>query len=260
VISDRSAAEETVIEISGLRHRYGEREALRGVSLTIERGEIFALLGPNGGGKTTLFKILSTLMRAGEGSVRVLGHHLRSEAERVRPRIGVVFQNPGLDPKLTVTENLVHHGHLYGLGGTSLRARVREVLADLDLTDRAADLVETLSGGLARRTDLARGLLHAPELLLLDEPTASLDPSAAQIIRTHIRDLARHGGCGILWTSHNMYEVEEVCDRVMFLSRGRLLLEGDPKRLPSEHGTRNLEELFIRLAREPLTHGEGAIP
>jgi ABC-2 type transport system ATP-binding protein len=235
VISDRSTAEETVIEISALRHRYAEREALRGVSLTIRRGEIFALLGPNGGGKTTLFKILSTLMRAGEGSVRVLGHDLRHEAERVRPRIGVVFQNPGLDPKLTVAENLVHHGHLYGLGGRPLRARVTEVLADLDLTDRTGDLVETLSGGLARRTELARGLLHAPELLLLDEPSTGLDPGARRDFAQLLRALRDRGGVTVVLTTHYMEEAERA-DRVAVLHEGSLVALGTPDELKRSVG------------------------
>ncbi len=224
-----------MIEISGLRHRYGEREALRGVSLTIARGEIFALLGPNGGGKTTLFKILSTSMRAGEGSVRVLGHDLRREAERVRPRIGVVFQNPGLDPKLTVAENLVHHGHLYGLGGAPLRARVKEVLADLDLTDRAGDLVETLSGGLARRTELARGLLHAPELLLLDEPSTGLDPGARRDFAQLLRALRDRGGVTVVLTTHYMEEAERA-DRVAVLHEGSLVALGTPDELKRSVG------------------------
>jgi ABC-2 type transport system ATP-binding protein len=235
VISDRSTAEATVIEISGLRHRYAEREALRGVSLTIRRGEIFALLGPNGGGKTTLFKILSTLMRAGEGSVRVLGHDLRHEAERVRPRIGVVFQNPGLDPKLTVAENLVHHGHLYGLGGARLRARITEVLADLDLTDRTSDLVETLSGGLARRTELARGLLHAPELLLLDEPSTGLDPGARRDFAQLLRALRERGGVTVVLTTHYMEEAERA-DRVAVLHEGSLVALGTPDELKRSVG------------------------
>jgi ABC-2 type transport system ATP-binding protein len=235
VISDRSTAEETVIEISALRHSYAEREALRGVSLTIRRGEIFALLGPNGGGKTTLFKILSTLMRAGEGTVRVLGHDLRHDAERVRPRIGVVFQNPGLDPKLAVAENLVHHGHLYGLGGRPLRARMTEVLADLDLTDRTGDLVETLSGGLARRTELARGLLHAPELLLLDEPSTGLDPGARRDFAKLLRRLRDRGGVTVVLTTHYMEEAERA-DRVAVLHEGSLVALGTPDELKRSVG------------------------
>ena len=223
------------IEISELRHRYGEREALRGVSLIVERGEIFALLGPNGGGKTTLFKVLSTLMRADEGSVRVLGCDLRVAANRVRPRIGVVFQHPGLDPKLTVGENLMHHGHLYGLGGTHLRERIRSVLQDLDLADRAPDRVETLSGGLARRTELARGLLHEPELLLLDEPSTGLDPGARRDFGEHLRALRDRDGVTVVLTTHYMEEAERA-DRVAVLHEGSLVAIGTPDELKRSVG------------------------
>jgi ABC-2 type transport system ATP-binding protein len=213
------------IEISDLRHHYGDREALRGVTFRVDRGEIFALLGPNGGGKTTLFKILSTLMRPASGEARVLGHDLARDAAAVRPRLGVVFQNPGLDPKLTVVENLVHHGHLYGLGGAPLRERVKQLLVDLDLSDRANDRVETLSGGLARRTELARGLLHTPELLLLDEPSTGLDPGARRDFSHHLRELRDRAGVTVVLTTHYMEEAERA-DRVAVLHDGELVAIG----------------------------------
>ena len=213
------------IEISDLSHRYGDREALRGVTFRVDRGEIFALLGPNGGGKTTLFKILSTLMRPASGEARVLGHDLARDAAAVRPRLGVVFQNPGLDPKLTVVENLVHHGHLYGLGGAPLRERVKQLLVDLDLSDRANDRVETLSGGLARRTELARGLLHTPELLLLDEPSTGLDPGARRDFSHHLRELRDRAGVTVVLTTHYMEEAERA-DRVAVLHDGELVAIG----------------------------------
>lgn len=223
------------IEIFELYYRYGEREALRDVSLTVERGEIFALLGPNGGGKTTLFKVLSTLMRADQGEVRVLGYDLREDAASVRPRLGVVFQHPGLDPKLTVRENLVHHGHLYGLGGAKLRDRTREVLDTLDLAARADDRVETLSGGLARRTELARGLLHSPELLLLDEPSTGLDPGARRDFGQHLRELRDRSGVTVVLTTHYMEEAERA-DRVAVLHNGSLVAIGTPDQLKRSVG------------------------
>jgi ABC-2 type transport system ATP-binding protein len=241
----------TAIEIDALRHFYGERQALRGVSLSIGRGEIFALLGPNGGGKTTLFKILSTLMRPSEGAVRVLGHDLRTDASSVRPRLGVVFQNPGLDPKLTVSENLVHHGHLYGLGGARLRSRIAAVLRDLDLTDRAGDLVETLSGGLARRTELARGLLHSPELLLLDEPSTGLDPGARRDFGQQLRALRDRGGVTIVLTTHYMEEAERA-DRVAVLHDGALVALGTPDDLKKSVGG----DVVVVHAEAPQALGE----
>jgi ABC-2 type transport system ATP-binding protein len=223
------------IEISSVRHRYGEREALRGVTLSIEKGEVFALLGPNGGGKTTLFKILSTLMPPREGSVRVLGCDLATEAAKVRPRLGVVFQRPGLDPKLTVAENLRHHGHLYGRSGASLRRRIAELLDRLDLADRRDDLVETLSGGLARRTELARGLLHSPELLLLDEPSTGLDPGARRDFGNTLRELRDREGATVVLTTHYMEEAERA-DRVAVLHEGSLVALGRPDDLKRSVG------------------------
>jgi len=167
--------------------------------------------------------------------VRILGHDLGREAARVRPRVGVVFQHPGLDAKLTVAENLVHHGHLYGMGGAELRTRVAEVLRQLDLSDRARDLVETLSGGLARRTELARGLLHSPELLLLDEPSTGLDPGARRDFADHLRQLRDRQGATVVLTTHYMEEAERA-DRVGVLHQGSLVALGSPDDLKRSVG------------------------
>ncbi|MGH7805969.1 MAG: ATP-binding cassette domain-containing protein [Candidatus Binatia bacterium] len=224
-----------IITVRGLHHRYGEREALRGVDLDIARGEIVALLGPNGGGKTTLFKVLATLAGVQEGSVHVLGVDLARDRTSVRSRLGVVFQNPGLDPKLTVRENLVHHGHLYGVAGRALRDRIESSLRQLDLAARADDLVETLSGGLARRAELARGLLHEPELLLLDEPSTGLDPGARREFFRHLLDLQTRRQVTIVLTTHFMEEAERA-DRVAVLDEGRLVAVGAPDELKRSVG------------------------
>ncbi len=223
------------IQTEGLRHRYGDRVALRGVDLEVARGEIFALLGPNGGGKTTLFKILATLLRAEAGTARVAGLDLRTEAAEVRRKLGVVFQNPGLDPKLKVRENLVHHGHLYGIGGSALRERIGHVLGQLGLEERAGDYVETLSGGLARRTELARGLLHSPEILLLDEPSTGLDPGARRDFGQSLRTLRDREGTTVVLTTHYMEEAERA-DRVAVLHEGALVALGTPDELKRRVG------------------------
>ena len=166
------------ITITGVWHRYGTRVALADVSLQVGQGEIFGLLGPNGGGKTTLFHLLATLMPLMEGQVEVLGYDLRRSARAIRPHLGVVFQHPSLDRKLTVYENLRHHGHLYGMSGGLLRERIQFVVQRVGLENRGNDLVETLSGGLQRRLELAKAFLHGPSVLLLDEPSTGLDPGA----------------------------------------------------------------------------------
>lgn len=223
------------VEVDGLHHHYGSREALAGISLEISRGEIFGLLGPNGGGKTTLFKILSTLMPATGGSVRIFGHDLVREPDPIRRHLGVVFQHPSLDPKLTIMENLRHHGHLYGLQGPTLRRRAESLLGRLDLADRAHDRVETLSGGLRRRVELAKALVHQPDMLLLDEPSTGLDPGARRDFTNYLGQLREQDGVTVVLTTHILDEAER-CDRVGILHQGKLVALGTPDDLKARLG------------------------
>jgi ABC-2 type transport system ATP-binding protein len=218
------------IETSQLVHRYGERTALAGLDLCVEAGEIFALLGPNGGGKTTLFRLLSTLIPIQQGSARVLGHDVARQTAEVRRRIGVVFQAPALDKKLTVDENLRHQGHLYGMSGGRLRGRVDEMLSRLGLADRRHDLVETLSGGLRRRVELAKGMLHGPRLLLLDEPSTGLDPAARSDLWDYLRQIRGEDGVTVALTTHLLEEAEKA-DRLAILNAGSLVALDTPDRL-----------------------------
>jgi len=224
-----------VVETKDLTHYYGERRALGGVSFGVQAGEIFGLLGPNGGGKTTLFRILSTLLRPTQGTAEVLSTDVTADAASLRRRIGVVFQSPSLDKKLTVAENLLHHGHLFGLRGRSLKVRIAEALDRLGLKDRARDVVEKLSGGLARRVELAKGLLHRPELLLLDEPSTGLDPGARRDLWDYLRDLRQRDGVTILLTTHLMEEAEH-CTRVGILDVGKLVALDSPSALRGQIG------------------------
>jgi ABC-2 type transport system ATP-binding protein len=223
------------VVVCGLSHAYGTRKALDGIDLEIERGEMFGLLGPNGGGKTTLFKVLATLVPPQTGTVTIFGEDVRRAPFAVRSRLGVVFQHPGLDGKLTVTENLRIHGVLYGLRGAELRERIALALRRLGLSERAGDRVETLSGGLARRAELAKGLLHAPELVLLDEPSTGLDPGTRRDFLQYLVHLRDSEGVTVVLTTHDMDEAER-CDRVGFIHRGALVAIGTPDGLKSQIG------------------------
>jgi len=226
---------EEAIRIRGLTHRYGERVALSDVELTIESGEIFGLLGPNGGGKTTLFKILATLVRPQEGSVQVFGQDVSDDGGDVRSRLGVVFQRPSLDAKLTAWENLLHQGHLYGLRGRGLRERMDEALARARLSDRRDDRVETLSGGLQRRVELAKSLLHRPQLLVFDEPSTGLDPGARRTLWDDLTRLRQEEGVTVVLTTHFLEEAER-CDRIAILADGRVIAVGTPGELKADVG------------------------
>ncbi len=217
------------------KRRAPRRAALEDVSFEVQRGEIFGLLGPNGGGKTTLFKILSTLLVPESGNVRIAGLDVRAKPHEVRHHLGVAFQFPSLDKKLTPEENLRHHGHLYGLRGAALERRIDLMLRRVNLQDRAHDLVEALSGGMARRVELAKTLLHAPELLLLDEPSTGLDPGARRDLWEQLKSLRAQDGVTVLMTTHLMEEAAG-CDRLALLHHGRIVALGTPDQLTSEIG------------------------
>jgi ABC-2 type transport system ATP-binding protein len=223
------------IEAEGLSFSYGGRKALDDVSFAIARGEIFGFLGPNGGGKTTLFKVLSTLAPVESGRAVIMGRDLSAATVEIRRRMGVVFQHPSVDGKLTVEENIRHHGHLYGLTGPRLTKRCNATLERFGLGARAGDLVETLSGGMRRRVELAKTLVHEPDLMLLDEPTTGLDPMARHEFMGLLGELHRQGGVTVVLTTHNMDEAER-CGRIAMLHQGRLVAIAPPGELKSRVG------------------------
>jgi ABC-2 type transport system ATP-binding protein len=231
--SDRAAA--PVIQIENLRHNYGKRAALNGVSFAVNEGEIFALLGPNGSGKTTLFRILSTLMLPSSGRALIGGFDAARQPDQVRRRIGVVFQAQSVDMKLTAAENLWHQGHLYGLRGAELKARIAAMLEHVALSDRANERVETFSGGMQRRVELAKGLMHHPSVLLLDEPTTGLDPGARRDLWQYLQQLRTRERVSVIVTTHLMEEAER-CDRLAILSEGQIVALGTPSELRSQIG------------------------
>ena len=224
-----------VISVQDIIHRYESRTALNGVSFDVRPAELFGLLGPNGSGKTTLFRILSTLMIPTAGRAMVMGQDVAKDPSSVRRLIGVVFQAQSVDPKLTAYENLWHQGHLYGLHGAALKARVGEILHRVGLADRAKERVETFSGGMQRRIELAKGLLHHPGVLLLDEPTTGLDPGARRDLWQYLQTLRDEEHVSVLVTTHLMEEAER-CDRLAIMNEGNLVALGTPAELKSEIG------------------------
>src|SRR5438874_1453695 len=232
---ETAVATSSVISVQNLVHRYGDRTALNGVSFDVRAAELFGLLGPNGSGKTTLFRILSTLMIPVAGRALILGFDAARDPNNLRRHIGVVFQAQSIDIKLTAAENLRHQGHLYGLRGASLKSRIQEMLTRVGLADRAREKAETFSGGMQRRLELAKGLLHHPSVLLLDEPTTGLDPGARRDLWQYLQILRDEEKVTVIVTTHLMEEAEH-CDRLAILNEGKLVALGTPAELKHEIG------------------------
>ena len=239
------------LDVSNLRKSYRDTLAVDDLTFSTAPGEIVGLLGPNGAGKTTTINMILGVLEPSGGRIQIERFNLATDRREALLRTNFAAVYAPLPGNLTVEQNLKFFGLLYGV--PSLKQRIETLLEQFDLGRFRQTKCGVLSSGEQTRVGLAKAMLNSPRLLLLDEPTASLDPATAREVRAKIRDLATDRQVSVLWTSHNMYEVEAVCDRVLFLSRGRVLLEGNPKTLPQEHGKRTLEELFIAVAREPLT-------
>ena len=253
IVETKAAA--SVISVENLVHRYEERTALNGISFDVRPAELFSLLGPNGSGKTTLFRILSTLMIPGGGHATIMGFDVARDPNNLRRQIGVVFQAQSIDVKLTAEENLTHQGHLYGLRGAALKTRIAEMLGRVGLADRAGEKAETFSGGMQRRLELAKGLLHHPSVLLLDEPTTGLDPGARRDLWQYLGILREEEHVTVLVTTHLMEEAER-CDRLAILNEGKVVALGTPNDLKHEIGgdvilldAKSPEPLAVRIAQ-----------
>lgn len=240
----------SALAVETLCKEYDQTLAVDHVSFVVARNEIVGLLGPNGAGKTTTINMVLGVLAPTAGRITIDGIDLAEHRSQALDRTNFAAVYAPLPGNLTVRQNLRIFGLIYGV--RRLAERIDELLEQFDLTRFRDTKCGVLSSGEQTRVALAKAMLNRPQLLLLDEPTASLDPATARDIRGRIRDFASRDAGGVLWTSHNMYEVQEVCDRVLFLSRGKILLEGDPKTLPAEHGMQTLEDLFITVAREPL--------
>lgn len=240
-----------VLEVHSLNKAYGNLKAVDNVSFSVKAGEVVGLLGPNGAGKTSTISMILGLLEPDSGSIALFGKDARANKSEVLAKVNFAAVYAQLPGNMTVRQNLKIFSLLYGI--PNVEKRVWELLEEFDLTRYAHTKSGLLSSGELSRMNLAKALLNDPKFLLLDEPTASLDPSASEIVRTRFKKYAEEHNVAILWTSHDMREIEDVCSRVLFLSHGKILLEGDPRRLPAEHNKKNLEELFISIAREPLT-------
>jgi ABC-2 type transport system ATP-binding protein len=238
-----------IIETRALAKTYGRIQAVRGIDLNIERGEIFGLLGPNGAGKTTTIGMLCTIVRPSSGSASIAGHDVVKEPAEVRRNVGIVFQDPTLDTILTGRENLKLHALLYGVHPDVRENRIKELLELVDLEVRAEDITRTYSGGMRRRLELARGLLHRPAVLFLDEPTLGLDPQTRARIWDYIRKMARKEQTTIVLTTHYMEEAEQVCDRVGVIDHGRIIALGTPEDLKESMGG---HMVILRMKEAPL--------
>jgi len=224
-----------IVQVENITHRYGDRIALAGVSFEVRAGQFYGLLGPNGSGKSTLFRILSTLMAPESGTAKIAGLDIATQAAAVRRQIGVVFQSHSLDKKMTVLENLHSQGQLFGLTGSTLRARAEEAMARLSLTDRQNDFTGDLSGGLRRRVEIAKALLHKPKVLLMDEPSTGLDPVARRELWQFMSDLRKQEAITVLVTTHFLEEAER-CDTLLLIHEGKAVTRGTPAELKARVG------------------------
>ena len=226
-------------EITNISHSYGSHKALQDINFEVQEQDFFGLLGPNGSGKTTLFRIISTLMAPDHGSCQVMGFDTVKSPQKVRNSLGIIFQNPSLDEELTVYQNLVFHGTLYGLTGKALKERILELSKHLHIDDRLQSRVSQLSGGLKRRADLVRGLLHKPRVLLLDEPTTGLDPSARHDFWQLLASFRSEEIISIILTTHLLDEAA-ACDKVVIMDTGRMAVQGNPDELCQNLGRKML--------------------
>lgn len=251
-----SSGSQEIIEVRNLVRSFDDTHAVQDLSLTVSAGEIFALLGPNGAGKTTTIKMLTTLLPPSSGTIRIDGLDPTIQAHEVRRRIGIVFQDTTVDTDLTAAENLAFHAALYGMPRRDRAARIAHVLKVFDLWERRDHLVKRFSGGMTRRLEIARGLLHTPQILFLDEPTLGLDPQARNQLWTQVAQLNQAEGVTVFLTTHYMEEASRVAHRIGVVDHGRLAAVGSEQQLRSATKTSSLEEAFLALTGSQIRDGE----
>lgn len=249
-----------MIEVQQLTKKFDDIVAVRGVSFNVEKGEIFAFLGPNGAGKSTTIKMLTTLLHPTSGTIILDGHNPATEPEEVRRSFGIVFQDPSVDDELTAWENMEFHGVLYGVEKNVRRKRIDELLKFVELWDRRDDLVKEFSGGMKRRLEIARGLLHHPKVIFLDEPTLGLDPQTRNHMWSYLKNLNEQEGTTVFFTTHYMEEADRVAQRIAVIDNGSIVARGTPAEIKQQAGVNDLEEAFIQLTGRAIRSEEaGAI-
>lgn len=249
---------DAIIEVTNLTKTFGSITAVNGISFTVKRGEIFAFLGPNGAGKSTTIKMLTTLLTPTAGDIRVNGYSPAFDQDNVRKSFGIVFQDPSLDEELTAYENMEFHGVLYGVPRDLAAERIGELLALVDLAERKDSLVKTFSGGMRRRLEIARALLHHPKIFFLDEPTIGLDPQTRNQLWEYVTRLNRTEGITVFFTTHYMEEAAKLAGRIAIIDHGTIITTGTTGELLSQTGTATLEEAFLALTGKPIREEEAS--
>lgn len=248
---------QNIIETKNVVKKYGNFTAVNGVNFEVKAGEVFAFLGPNGAGKTTTIKMLTTLLNPTEGEIWLDGHNVTENPNQTRKSFGIVFQDPSLDNELTAYENMQFHAVLYGIKKSVYQERIKKLLELVELWDRRDSFVKTFSGGMKRRLEIARGLLHHPKVLFLDEPTIGLDPQTRNHIWNYIADLNKKENVTIFFTTHHMEEVEKMAQRIAIIDHGKILTIGTAQEIIQKAGTQTLEEAFIALTGNDIREEEG---
>lgn len=236
-----------MIEVKNVTRKFGKFTAVDTISFKVERGEVFAFLGPNGAGKTTTIKMLTTLLKPTEGEVFLDGHNVKERPSETRKSFGIVFQDQSLDNELTAYENMQFHAILYGLSKSQYKDRIEKLMKLVELWDRKDSYVKTFSGGMKRRLEIARGLLHHPKVLFLDEPTLGLDPQTRNLMWNYIRNLNKEEKVTIFFTTHHMEEVERIAGRIAIIDHGKIIVQGTPEEILKQTGKPSLEDAFIAL-------------
>lgn len=238
---------EYVISLKHATKHFGDLHAVDDVTFDVKKGELFALLGPNGAGKSTTIKMLTTLLKPTSGSLTLAGHDVTKAQDKARKAFGIVFQDPSVDTEMTAYENMELHAALYGVRGSETRGRIKTLLELVELWDRRDTLVKNYSGGMKRRLEIARGLLHHPHVLFLDEPTLGLDTQTRNLLWDYVKKMSKSEGMTVFFTTHYLEEAEAVADRIGFIDHGKLIALGTTKQLTKQTGTKTLEEAYLAL-------------